>query len=162
MATRKDAQLNEKEARLEIIKVMSYHKLYLNDEDLRMGYDSVMKTVEQGVEPWLDRLAGNLEKFYEFRANVVLRDKVINGDKKLAGGNKDTKEGEEVVGTSGEEVEGKVIYCMDFNKGSCTHEKSHVGKWKGKKLTKWHVCRSCLKNSELLAHPEKDCPNKQA
>ena len=46
-----------------------------------------------------------------------------------------------------------------------TMDKSHPGKWKGKKVTKWHVCRKCLKNGSLRQdHTEKDakCPNKEA
>ena len=40
--------IKEKEARLGIIKVLAYHKQYLNDSELREGYDYIFKKVERG------------------------------------------------------------------------------------------------------------------
>ena len=51
--------------------MICYHKLYLNDEDLRNGYD-VMKQVEQGNLSWNDDLGSKLHEHYVFRANVNL------------------------------------------------------------------------------------------
>ena len=147
----------EKEARIGIAKVMAYHKLYLTDDELRTGYTSVLNSVEQGREPWSSNLADSLEKFYEFRANVAWR---TNNSTKSGGGATthpaESKSPEEAL----DEGEGKIIYCMDYNRGTCSSDKSHVGKWKGRKVTKWHVCKICLANKELLSHPEKECKKK--
>ena len=157
LASRPEISMEERVARVEIAKTLCYHKLYLNDEDLRTGYDSVLKTVEQGQEVWSSKLASNLNNHLEFRANVAWRekiDKVTNGNKKKDSVS-DTSKSD--LGSVSEEAEPKLIYCMDFNKGICSNQKSHYGKWKGKKLMKWHVCKACLKNSEIKNHAEKDC-----
>ena len=43
----------ERKARLNIAKTICYHKQYLSDRDLRIGYDSILKKVEQGREKWV-------------------------------------------------------------------------------------------------------------
>ena len=149
------AQGAEAKARVDIARTMCYHKLYLSDEDLRIGYDSILKSVEHGEEEWSPRLAENLNRHYEFRATAVLREKL-----NAAESNKDKAKGGTVKEVSEEGEEGgteKLVYCMEFNKGTCTFAKSHVGKFRSKQVTKWHVCRTCLKAKELNAHAEKDC-----
>ena len=153
---------DEKQARLLIAKTIAYHKLYVTDEELRKGYDSVMKSVEQEAEAWSPKLADELNKFYEFRANAVLREKLEKGAEKLTGsGVKKTEEG----GQGGESKEDgedteKMIYCMDFNKGICQYNKSHMGKWRSKKVMKYHMCRICLKNNDVANHSERECKKK--
>ena len=152
----KDISKEEREARVCIARTLSYHKLYLGDEDLRLGYAAVLNKVEQGQEGWSNSLAEDLHKHFEFRANVIWREKMAGGDKNKS------KDSTNIAAKDDDddEPEGKVIYCMEYNKGTCTSEKSHVGKFRGKKVTKWHVCRVCLKANELVNHPEKDCKNK--
>ena len=150
----------ERRSRVALAKTMCYHKLYLCDEDLRNGYDAILKTVEQGTQSWSEKLAENLNTHYEFRANVVWREKLATDKTKGQGvasehhAHKDNKSDEQ------DDSENKIIYCMEFNKSTCAHNKSHNGKWKGKSVTKWHICRSCLRNKELAHHSEKDCKNK--
>ena len=151
----------EAKARIGIAKTMCYHKLYLSDEDLRVGYDSTLKSVEQGEETWSPALVDNLNRHYEFRVTAVLREKLqasetLNNKAKNSPPTKDSQEESDEGGSE------KVVYCMDYNKGTCTHSKSHVGKFRGKQVTKWHVCRVCLKDKELKCHPEKECKSKQA
>ena len=47
----------ERSARIEIAKTLCYHKKYLGDEDLREGYDNILKRVEQGKLSWNENLA---------------------------------------------------------------------------------------------------------
>ena len=140
---------------------MCYHKLYLSDEDLRVGYDSIMKSIEHGDEQWSTKLADNLNNHYEFRATVALREKLNASESSGAKTktNPSSKDGAEEQEEGGSQ---RIIYCMEFNKGTCTFPKSHVGKFQGKQVTKWHICRNCLKNKELNSHGEKDCKNKKA
>ena len=167
LASQKDISEEERSVRTSIAKILCYHKLYLSDEDLKAGYDSVLKSVEQGSEQWSDRLAMNLNAFCEFRANVAWREKSAvcgpnsTGQNKSKSDNKTSPDPSKTTESNPDEPEGKVIYCMDFNKGMCPHDKSHPGKWKGKKVTKWYICKVCLRNSELNSHAERDCKNKK-
>ena len=168
LATREEASLEEKDARVRIAKTICYHKLYLTDEDLRRGYDIVMKQVEQGVQSWGPQLAEELHQLLDYRSNVISRERMKEMELKMLDNKnkakKDDKKSEENKGDETTEEGGdfKPIFCMDYNKGECTFKKSHGGKWRGKKVTKWHICKGCLKNSELLPHPETECPNKKA
>ena len=74
--------------RIEIAKTMAYHKQYLGDDDLRSGYDTVLKKVEQGVSTWDVSMGEDLHKLYDYRANVLLREKLAGGDKKPKSGDK--------------------------------------------------------------------------
>ena len=143
----------ERACRVKIAKTIAYHKLYLADNDLRNGYDATLKLIEQGVESWSDALIDRLNRYYEFRANVAWREKA--GDKPSKSPSDKNPEGKSDEGS--EDNDQKVIYCMDYNKGICTNSKSHLGKWKGRKTMKWHVCRHCLKSGELNNHAEKEC-----
>ena len=164
LASLPDVSAAERDARIEIAKTMAYHKQYLNDDDLKRGYDTTLKTVEHGVAQWSRTMGEDLHRLYDYRANVLLREKLAGGEVKNKSGDKNGDKKEQ--DGSGDEASDltKIIYCMDFNKGTCAFQKSHVGKWRGKKVTKWHVCRTCIKNSELKEHPEGDpkCSNKKA
>ena len=63
-------------ARVNIAKPICYHKLYLDDEDLRNGYDDIMKKVEHETLGWTDELPDKLHEHYIFRANVNLHKRV--------------------------------------------------------------------------------------
>ena len=169
LATREEASKEERDARTRIAKVLCYHKLYLNDEDLCIGYDTTMKKVEHGEEQWSPKLAEELHIFLDYRATVISRERMKEMENKMndkGKGKKDDKTGTDSKLTDDgneENSEFKPIFCMDYNKGECSYSKSHTGKWRGKKTTKWHVCRACLKNNELAPHPENDpkCPTKK-
>ena len=175
LATREEASAAEKDAWTRIAKTLCYHKLYLTDEDLRTGYDTTLKKVEQGLQGWNPQLAEELQVLLDYRASVISRERMKEMEQKMWDNNKkkketrdpkDTKEeGKNDVNDGNEETpEVKPIFCMDYNRGECSFSKSHTGKWKGKRVTKWHICRICLRNNELLPHPESDssCPAKKA
>ena len=156
----KGVSTEERLARAAIIKTMAYHKTYLQDDELRIGYDTILKKVEQEEMEWGPKMAEDLNRFYEARGQAQLREQLqIKPPQPAAGEEKNNKkEPGEDPDNGGDS---KIIYCMEFNKGTCSEEKSHVGKWKGKKCTKWHICRACIKHQELSNHPEGDvnCPN---
>lgn len=57
-----------------------------------------------------------------------------------------------------------IFYCADFNRGKCSFETSHQGKWAGKDVMKLHICKKCLaEDGQKKAHSEQDelCHNKE-
>ena len=167
LVTREGVDEFEKKARLEIAKTICYHKLYLEDEDLRIGYDMIMKRIEQGACNWSEDLGSELHKHFDYRANVVCREKLAakqnsNSTVKNQSSKVDDKTDKDLA--SEDVVEVKPVFCMEFNKGTCEFSKSHLGKWRGKKCTKWHICRICLRDNELAHHAEIDskCPKKSS
>ena len=169
LASLTDISSEERLARVSIAKTICYHKLYLTDPDLRAGYGHVLRMVEQGREPWSTALSEELHKYYDYRANVISREKLATFEsktqvKKSASNDKvqqaETKNNDD--GSADESDDLKIIYCMEYNRGSCPNTKSHYGKFKGKRVKKWHICKTCLKASELNSHPESDstCPHR--
>ena len=153
----------EKIVRVNIAKTICYHKQYLKDEDLRSGYDYIMKKVEQGMMSWEDDLADELHKHYEYRANITLRERLSeNGYKKTDKIDKGS-EGPRVTEVVFKDLEKtRPAFCMEFNHGNCAHESSHEDNFGGRKCIKWHICRRCRRFGELRSHPENDgkCPHK--
>ena len=162
LAAQPNISEEERLARINIAKTVCYHKKYLQDEDLREGYDTILKKVEQGTAEWSRMLSEELHLFYDYRANAILREK---SGGLTAGKQKGKTENNETETAEGDEDKdaGKVIYCLDYNLNKCSHDKSHKGKWKGKQgVWKWHVCKTCLRSGELNHHRDGDtkCPNK--
>ena len=76
LAARDNINTAERLARLNIAKVICYHKQYLSDQDLRNGYDNILKKVEQGLEDWDGRLAEDLHEYFDYHTTVLLREKL--------------------------------------------------------------------------------------
>ena len=72
--TREGISNEEHEARLAIMKTLCYHKNYLSDEDLRTGYDQIMKRIKRGTQDWNEALGEHLHELLNYRANVILRE----------------------------------------------------------------------------------------
>ena len=141
----------ERWARIDIAKTMCYHKLYLDDEDLRNGYDDIMKQVERGDMDWTSTLVDKMHEHYVFRANVNLRNKLDSeGFTKVERRNNSKTE------RPATELD-RVVYCQEFNKKSCVHPDHHEGRFMNRKVTKWHVCSKCLKTGDKKSHPLMDC-----
>ena len=130
----------ERDARIAIAKTMCYHKLYLNDDDLKSGYDAILKTIEQGATHWSPSPCAGVKAHYEFQANVVWRERLAENKKSGSANGTSTSSNDNSKPDSksedSEDSENKIIYCMEFNKGNCSQSKSHQGKWKGKTVTK--------------------------
>ena len=137
---------HERLARLGVAKTLCYHKKYLSDEDLREGYDSILKQVEQGVLTWKDDLASHLHSHLDYRANVIIRDKLAKQDSNKP----DKKNPTDRKNQSSEgDTKEKVYYCLEFNLGKCPHPDNHKG-WLGKrKVTKFHICKKCHTDGEF-------------
>ena len=80
LITREGIEEDEKEARLAVLKTIAYHKLYLQDNDLRDGYDKMMKKIERGQQQWCAVLGEHLHEFLNYRANIIFHDRIQTGE----------------------------------------------------------------------------------
>ena len=77
----------------------------------------------------------------------------------LAGLHKKTKEQKRPTPSSSNAV----LFCRDYQKGSCSHSKDHYAMLKGEKKWLCHICAACwVKDKAKRMHSEyaDDCPNK--
>lgn len=77
----------------------------------------------------------------------------------LAGLHKKTKEQKRPAPSSSNAV----LFCRDYQKGSCSHSKDHYAMLKGEKKWLCHICAACwVKDKAKRMHSEyaDDCPNK--
>ena len=165
LISRKDVSDLEHNARIQIDKTICYHKQYLSDYDLRSGYDTVLKKVEQGSESWSDKLGEQLHQLYNYRALAIMREKMQNAriENSTVATNKhkiDKKSPDKSVINSDDQETNRPIFCMEYNQGACRFNESHEGHFAGKKTIKWHICRKCRRMGTIAHHPEKDCPKK--
>ena len=166
---RTDLAMQEREARLAILNTLCYHCAYLDISKLKAQYDATMKKVERGASTWSVDLAEKLHMDLAFRASVINREssgkevKVSKNDKK-ANSQDDFKTPSGKKQESKLPTEIKMHYCLDFNKGSCTFDDNHEGKFGNKEVTLFHLCCRCLLSEQKLKrnHPESDpnCPSR--
>ena len=148
----------ERMARLGMAKTICYHRLYLEEEDLRNGYEDIMRKVEQGKLDWGNNLAEKLHEHYVFRANVNLRARLDN-DSFTEVSRRRTDKSESKASSNDND---KIIYCQEFNKKLCIHNDHHEGRFMNKKVTKWHLCSKCIKSGEKKSHPGVECPKNRS
>ena len=151
----------ERKERVQIAKTLCYHKNYLNDNDLREGYDTIMKQVEQGKITWGDNLAGRLHEHLDYRANVIMRNKIAQQERSSKVEPKKATPDRNPTGPENTTKE-RIIYCLEYNQGSCPHADNHEGRFNNKKVVKFHICRRCHREGEFRSHRELDnvCPKK--
>ena len=152
----------EQEARIDIARTLSYHKKYLDDSHLRDEYDSILKQVEQGIITWMDGLGNKLHDFLDYRANVLLRDRIAAQDNTGARQKGDGKKiGAEHKSDSNKE---KIYYCLDYNLNKCSNPDKHEGQFGSKTVVKHHICRRCHREGEYRKHRDSDdaCPYRAA
>ena len=152
----------ERSARIAIAKTLCYHKLYLSDAELREGYDQIMKRVERGTQDWDEALGEHLHELLNYRANVILREKIHDESGQPFTKVESKKMKEKRPTDSG--YENRIIYCQDYNSGKCSARDHHEGRFSGKKVTKFHICKKCHTLGEIKSHREIDqqCPNRNA
>ena len=154
-----DITENERNARIAIAKTLCYHKLYLKDEELREGYDQILKRIERGTQDWDEALGEHLHELLNYRANVLMREQMSenNNSNFTRVENKRQKERR-----NDKETDNRIIYCQDFNTGNCIHRDHHEGRFAGKKVTRFHICKKCHSVGEMKSHREgsQNCPRK--
>ena len=144
----------ERDARISIACTLCYHKKYLGDTDLHEGYDTVLKQVEQGKINWGDDLGSKLHEHLDYRANVIIRDRLA------AQGSSHKQESGRIPNDKKTTVDSakpdKVIYCLEYNLGTCPQHDHHKGRFGQKKVTKFHICRKCHKDGDFKSHRDGD------
>ena len=156
--------LDEKEARLGILATICYHFCYVDISELKAQYDATLKRVERGVAGWSGDLADRLHQDLAFRAAILARERNTQAPQQKQ--DKSTKMDQTKKQESKLPTEGKIHYCADFNRGSCSFSDNHEGKLNGKDVLLWHLCKRCLFSEGKLKrfHPETDpdCPSSRS
>ena len=163
LAMQEEIDMTERMARLSIVKTICYHRSYLSEGELKDGYDQILKKIEQGQRNWSDNLGEELHRYLDYRANLLLREKIQKEKQESYKANK--WEVKSTIGTRSEKTateQEKIIFCAAYNKGHCTFTDHHEGRFSNKSVTKWHICSKCYKNGERKSHREVDdeCPTK--
>ena len=145
----------ERSARLNFLKLLCYHKQYLDIEDIRTQYVANLQAIEKGEADWTDfrRLCNQMHTNLTFHVTLKSRDKVCTELKT-----------DKVPKLKKEGGGPKPVYCAEYNKGSCPFSDHHEGNFNKKTVTKWHICRRCLQldGHPRRSHPESDpnCPSR--
>ena len=159
IASQPDLSTNERIARINIAKTMCYHRKYLDDAQIRDGYDQLLKKVEQGIQNWDNDLGEMLHEYFDYQANKMVREKVnIDNAQKAKSSTIQTRNDK----TDKSKNEETIIFCGLYNKGTCNYDDHHDGRFSNRPVVKWHICSKCLKKGERRSHREIDsaCPNK--
>ena len=135
---------DESQGRLRILNKIAYAYDETNNWiACREYYAAVLVAIEMQEEEW----NSNFRRF-----ELMLPRKIVTGKNK----NKSEVEPKKRVP--------EVVFCKDFNKGSCVHGGAHYGKYKDEnKVWLHHYCAKCLlKNKERRTHSENsdECPLK--
>ena len=153
----------ERHRRTEIAKTLCYHRRYLNDTELRDGYEHILKQVEQGKLDWEDELGDKLHEYLDYRANVNMRAKVNaqqDGFVKV----EYKKSANEKKSNADPGGKPQICFCLEYNVGNCPQSDHHEGRLGHKKVNKFHICRKCHREGEFKSHRESDeaCPRKKS
>lgn len=166
ICTLPDIGSQEKEVRMQNLKLFAYFAVLLPQSVILDVYKAVILKVEKGLFKWCPSLTRKTEAMLDRAVsknrskNVQTKTDQEKSEKMKEKFIKDKPRKE--LGFESKQGE-KVIYCLDFNKGKCEKEQSHMGKFGGKDVLKQHICRACLvTEKEKRSHSEIDetCPNK--
>ena len=146
-------QSDEKKSRLEILRDLCYNREYLEIEDLRRCYESIMKEIETGRTSWGKSLVEKVHQFCQFTANVQARERLTKQSSITS---------KSVIRKK--EADDKIYFCSDYNReGGCIQGSHHEGRFNNKPAHKWHICKKCfLETKEKKYHSELDpiCPRR--
>ena len=131
---------------------------------LREGYDQMLKKIERGEEDWNHNLGENLHEFLNYKANVIMREKLQNEkDGQFTKVEHKKSKTLKKNNYTGDSSKYKIIFCNDYNIGNCSHRDHHDGRFAGEKCTRFHICKKCYMSAgEVKSHRESDdvCPRK--
>ena len=96
-----------------------------------------MKKVEQDILTWNNDLGNILHQHLDYHAYVILRDKFTPDKEKDEGFTK--VEFKKPKQNPIEDKHGKIIYCADYNAGTCAHSDNHEGRFSNRRVTKFHI-----------------------
>ena len=155
-----DISKDEREAQIQIAKTICYHKKYVQDSDLQEGYDTILKQIEQGKLQWKDDLGQKLHEHLDYRANVIIRNKIAQQEAKSE--QRKSHNNKKLTTQDGGNPKDRVIYCLEYNQGTCPHSDHHEGRFNRKKVFKFHICQRCHKEGDFKSHQDAsdECPKK--
>ena len=84
-----------------------------------------MKKIEQGQLKWTDDVSQRLHEHLDYRANVILREKVE--EQKMETGAFKTEQKRSTERKT--ENKDRVFYCLEYNQGTCPFDNHHEGKF---------------------------------
>lgn len=162
ICTMTDISKQEKNSRLNILKLLAYFANSLPQSAILDVYKAVILKVEKGLFAWSSELVSKVESMLDRAVSRMRTSKGTKSDStnKENGENAKNKKELGILTKQGE----KIIYCLDYNRGQCDKTSSHKGKFAGKEVVKQHVCKVCLAtDKEQRSHKEGDevCPNKR-
>ena len=123
----------------------------------RQYYAAVVVAIEMGEEEWVS----NFRRFENMLPKVVIgAASTIRQGQHTA--NKSTNP-KSIQGKSKSRRIPEVCFCKEYNRGDCTQESPHLGKYKDeiKPVMLHHYCAKCLLKSKIkMQHPENSeaCP----
>ena len=167
LASQPNITNEERDTRIAIAKTLCYHRSYVEETILREGYDQMLKKIERGIQNWDPVLGEHLHEFLDYKANVMMRErfqqeKVTPFTKvEHRKGSKPQHERNTEKQEKSSEVKDRIIYCSDWNNGSCSFADHHDGKFAGRKCVKFHICRKCYSQGhEIRSYKDgsDECP----
>ena len=87
---------------------------------MREGYDTIFRQIEQGRLNWNDKLDVKLHEHLDYRANVIVCNKIALPEGPPRNENKKAQVDRKTVNNETGAKE-KVIYCLEYNLGTCPH-----------------------------------------
>ena len=124
----------ERSDRTRILTLLMYYVPLLDIADLRDQYDIIMKKVERKELRWGDNLPDRIDRALDRRLRL-----------------KDWQDKRKHTVDSSQQQTEKVqhkeefIYCNAFNRGTCTEEATHRGRFGGREgVLLNHACSKCL------------------
>lgn len=132
--------LHERKHRTEHLGALMYLASIYKWPAIRSFHAAVLSEIERGRLNWEDSFL-HLE------------------NRTLAGLHKKAKDQKRPAPSSSNAV----LFCSDYQKGSCSHSKDHYAMLKGEKKWLCHICAACwVKDKAKRMHSEyaDDCPNK--
>lgn len=164
ICTMKDLSKKEKNARLQILKLLAYFANILPQSALIDVYKAVILKIEKGLFIWSSEIVEKAENMLDRAVSKHKMQREIETQKITRTTDKMKEKPKKEFGIQLKNGD-KIVYCADFNKNKCDKDSNHEGKFSGRDVTKFHVCRTCLViDKEKRFHPETDekCPNKSA
>ena len=141
----------EKEARLRLLGDIVFYSAHYQWPALLKFHAAVLSEVEEGAPGWgydYSRLEQQMLMPFPLAKN--------KGERKVERVNRPAS-----AANGGGKPDERVVYCGEFQNGSCTLQDNHGGKFFGQSVVFQHICATCWKESKTRAHhpaSSTECP----
>jgi hypothetical protein len=134
----------QRQTRQYLIKRIAKNLPKLGFDKAKEIYRRSLVKIEKGVVAW-----GDLPGIDRIESDVKFDFMALGGDDPQKSKTKSDKDLPEK------------IFCLDYNNGTCSFTEHHEGTFRGRKVKKYHMCKTCYsKNKSVKAHKDSDasCP----